>query len=154
MPESLFKQVMRRCGHGLPAVQTLAHKCNTSLTATAIRYTQFTDDPVAVIVSTGDRINYCIMSDTIRELKRLPRIKKGDPLPANTETAKFNSDSDNVTRAKRAEGASSLDDWFDGAPQIEMNEDVIGLGSYGKTLTILYAAEWPDEDDDEDDDDD
>lgn len=53
---------------------------------------------------------------------------------------------------RRAEGSSYLDDWFDGAPQVEVNEDVVGLGSYGKTLTVLFTDEdLEDEDDDEDD---
>jgi Zn-dependent peptidase ImmA (M78 family) len=150
MPETLFLREMRRSGQGLQAIRLLAETCKTSLTATAIRYAKFTDDPVAVVVSTGDRIDYCIMSDTIRELKGLTWIKRGDSLPTDTATAEFNSDPDNVTGAENAEGASYLDDWFDGAPQIEMSEDVIGLGSYGKTLTVLYAEEWPEEEEDDD----
>lgn len=147
MPESLFKQAMRCCEQGLPAIQTLADTCKTSLTATAIRYAKFSDDPVAVVVSTGTQIDYCVMSDTIRELKGLTWIKKGDPVPADTATVEFNGDPDNVSGAETAEGSSYLDDWFDGAPRVQMNEDVIGLGSYGKTLTVLYAEEWPDEED-------
>lgn len=152
MPPTLFKRVMRQSGQGLPTIQALAETCKTSLTATAIRYAKFTDDPVAVIVSTGDRIDYCIMSDTIRDLKGLTWIKKGDQVPDDTATAEFNDDPDNVIGAETAEGSSYLDDWFDGAPQVEMNEDVIGLGSYGKTLTVLFAEDWPDEDEEDDDD--
>jgi hypothetical protein len=49
---------------------------------------------------------------------------------------------------------SLLSDWFDGPHDIEMNEDVVGLGRYGRTLTVLFTSEvLPDEDDrfDEDD---
>lgn len=153
MPETLFRREMRRSGQGLQAIRSLAETCKTSLTATAIRYAKFTHDPVAIIVSTGSEIDYCIMSDEIRELKGLTWIKRGDPLPSDTTTAEFNDDPDNVIAAKTAEGTSYLDDWFDGAPKIEMNEDVIGLGSYGKSLTVLYAEEWPDEEESDEDDD-
>jgi hypothetical protein len=36
-----------------------------------------------------------------------------------------------------------LDDWFDG-PDIEISEEVIGLGEYGRTLTVLHAESLPD----------
>jgi hypothetical protein len=42
-----------------------------------------------------------------------------------------------------------------GPQSIELCEDVIGLGSYGKTLTVLHGIEFPDdqnEDEDEDED--
>ena len=32
-----------------------------------------------------------------------------------------------------------LDEWLDGAPRMEMKEDVVGLGHYGKTLTVLFT---------------
>jgi hypothetical protein len=38
-----------------------------------------------------------------------------------------------------------LQDWFGGPYDIEITEDVIGLGSYGKTLTVLYDIDLPDE---------
>jgi hypothetical protein len=48
-----------------------------------------------------------------------------------------------------------LDDWFDDAPEIEMKEDVVGLGSYGRTLTVLFTSEAIDvEEDDASDDED
>ena len=34
-----------------------------------------------------------------------------------------------------------LDEWLDGAPRIEMKEDVVGLGHYGKSLTVLFSEE-------------
>ncbi len=34
-----------------------------------------------------------------------------------------------------------LDEWLEGAPRLEMKEDVIGLGHYGKSLTVLFTEE-------------
>jgi hypothetical protein len=39
-----------------------------------------------------------------------------------------------------------LDDWFDG-PDTEISEEVIGLGEYGRTLTVLRAESLPDPED-------
>ena len=34
-----------------------------------------------------------------------------------------------------------MDGLLDGAPRIKMKEDVVGLGHYGKTLTVLFTNE-------------
>lgn len=64
MPRPLFTDAMRRAGDGLAAIEALKDLCQTSLTATAIRYTQCSPrDQMAVVLSTGTQINYCFMSD-------------------------------------------------------------------------------------------
>ena len=67
------------------------------------------------------------------------------PLTANTE---------NVRNAARDKGKSALQDWLGGPHRQTVVEEVFGLGSYGKTLTVLTGMEPPDEVEDEDDDDD
>jgi IrrE N-terminal-like domain len=153
MPEQLFCKALDRAGSGLKAIEKLARECKTSITATAIRYSMFTAEAVAVIVSNGRQIDFCFMSDRIRDLRGITWIKKGDLLPTDTTTENFNRDPSNVEQARRKEGASFLDDWFDGAPQVEVNEDVIGLGGYGKTLTLLFTDEDVDQEDEIDEED-
>jgi len=151
MPDILFRKAVDGAGTGFSAIEKLAKQCKTSITSTAIRFTQFTDEAVAVIVSSGERIDYCFMSDRIHDLRGITWIKKGDPLPSGT-TLDFNGDVSNIEQARQEEGTCFLDDWFDGAPQVEVNEDVVGLGSYGKTLTVLFTDEELEDDDEEDDD--
>lgn len=151
MPDTLFSKAVNNAGTGFSAIEKLAKLCKTSITSTAIRFTQFTDEAVAVIVSSGRQIDYCFMSDQIRDLRGITWIKKGDTLPNGT-TLDFNGDASNIEEARQEEGSCYLDDWFDGAPQVEVNEDVVGLGSYGKTLTVLFTDEAL-EDDEEDEDD-
>ena len=153
MPEPQFRKEVNGAGSGFQAIERLAKLFQTSITATAIRYIQFTDDAVAVIVSSCRQIDYCFMSDRIRDLRGIAWIKKGDMLPAGTTTARFNRDPSNIQDASEADGTCSLDDWFEGAPGVEVNEDVVGLGNYGKTLTVLFTdEELEDEDEYEDDD--
>jgi hypothetical protein len=45
--------------------------------------------------------------------------------------------------------APSLKDWFGGRLSLEIREDALGLGEYGKTLTVLHEIDIPDEDDDD-----
>lgn len=145
MPQNLFTSAMSRNGTGLTAIERLATLCKTSLTATAIRYTQCTDEPMAIVLSTGDKINYCFMSDTLKEVEGLDWIRKRDLLSKNTATFFFNKDTVRVNRADRVNGTSSLQDWFGGSLNTEITEEVRGLGNYGKTLTVLTASNLPDE---------
>ena len=53
----------------------MADLCETSLTATAIRYAELSSDAVAVIVSMGKVIDYCIMSDAMKSLPQLTWLR-------------------------------------------------------------------------------
>jgi Zn-dependent peptidase ImmA (M78 family) len=141
MPEKLFTEAIDEAGQGFPAIQSLAELCKTSITATAIRFAKFTGDSVAIIVSSGTRVEYCFLSERLKDIKGLQWLKKGDLIAPRSTTAGFNKNQANVSEARQDDGCCSLDDWFDGAPEIEMNEDVVGLGSYGKTLTVLFTDE-------------
>jgi hypothetical protein len=73
-------------------------------------------------------------------------------LPSKSTTRSFNSNPDRVLNAERVEGESALQDWFGGTLRLSIVEDVIGLGSYGKTLTVLHGIELPEDAEDPDDD--
>lgn len=148
MPPTLFNAALNYAGEGFAAIDHLATLCKTSITATAIRFAIHSPDPVAIIVSTGRNIDYCFMSDVLREVPGLNWIRKGELVPADSATHDFNKNKDNIESAARTEAWTTLDLWFDGAPVIDMKEDVVGLGTYGKTLTVLFTDEaLPDEDD-------
>lgn len=149
MPKLLFKAECAECGEGLDAVEMLAELCVTSLTATAIRYAKLCEQPVAVVCSKGDRVEFAFMSKPLQDHRGLAWIRKGSGLPAGTATANFNADEENIRKAKRVKSTSSLDIWFDGGGDAELNEDVVGLGEYGKTLTILWAGALPDPEEEE-----
>jgi hypothetical protein len=150
MPGFLFLPALRRAGKGVAAISQLAAKCRTSLTATAIRYAQIAEDPVAVIITAGNQIEVCVLSNSLKEIRGVTGLSKGEFLPAGTPTEKFNMDVNNAGSANSTASFTSLDDWFESAPQVEMNEDVVGLGGYGKTLTVLFSDKLiEDEEDDE-----
>lgn len=153
MPEFLFRDAVDDCGLGLPALQSLADRCKTSITATAIRFVEYTRDHVAVVMSVGQQIEWCYLSESLRELKGTRWPTKGSLLPRESETASFNRDPENVAAGRTAEGAGPVSDWLDGDCEVELNEDVVGLGGYGRTLTILFTDEpLFDEEEDEDED--
>ncbi len=149
MPRYLFFPALERASQGLAAVESLAGLCKTSLHATAIRYTQCTRDPVAIIISTGNRIDHCFMSEALKAVEGINWIHKREAVPRNTPTFAFNKDAENVRRAVRIEDTSNLQDWFGGHRKIAISEDIVGLGSYEKTLTVLYDIAVPDTEDEE-----
>jgi Zn-dependent peptidase ImmA (M78 family) len=146
MPDTLFTAAMSRAGEGLTAIETLSALCVTSLTATAIRYAQGAEDAAAVVMSTGKRINYCFMSKALLEIAGPNRIKKGEALPPGCPTELFNRDSGRVSRAERTTGESDLQDWIGGPHSVALTEEVVGLGGYGRTLTVLTTQEAVDPD--------
>jgi hypothetical protein len=85
------------------------------------------------------------MSDALREVDGIDWIRKRQFVPSGTATFAFNRDTRRVSNAARADGSSNLQDWIGGRQSIELTEDAIGLGSYGKTLTVLYNIEVPEE---------
>ena len=137
MPETAFKRAIEDCEAGLACIEHLRRECETSLTATAIRYSHFTRDAVAVILSQGDTIDYCFMSEALKQARGLKFLRKGTPVPAGTVTESFNARSENIRTAQKDSGDGRLNDWMEGDKILQVTEEVVGLGSYGRTLTVL-----------------
>jgi hypothetical protein len=137
MPELPFKKAIADHDAGLGCIEALRKACETSLTATAIRYSALTSDGVAVICSTGDAIDWCFMSDGLKQAKGVSWLRKGTPVPAGTATASFNAKPENVRTGQRDAGDGRLNDWMGGERVYRITEEVVGLGQYGRTLTTL-----------------
>jgi Zn-dependent peptidase ImmA (M78 family) len=151
MPEGLFKRAADRITPGLKAIENLAELCRTSLTATSIRYALLSDDPIAVICSEQDRVQFAFLSKPLKERRGLTWIKKNSIVPRETATAEFNKTASNVLQARRVTSRSTLDCWFDCGGTLEIADEVVGLGRYGRTLTVLSAELPPEQDETEDD---
>lgn len=149
MPAPMFHAALVHAEDGLAGIEHLAGLCRTSLTATAIRYTEKATIPAAIVVSTGARIDYCFMSTSLKEFPGLQWLKKGTSLPGGVLTRAFNGNANNIAEGVRDEGTADLRDWFGGERSVEILEEVVGLGSYGKTLTVITCDTFADEDDEE-----
>ncbi len=149
MPRYLFFPAMQESGDGLPAIERLADRCKTSLHATAIRYAKCTRDAMAIVISNGKQIDHCFMSERLKDHPGIEWMRKREVLPTASLTASFNQDANNVSGAARENGETTFSDWFGGTNRMKIREDVVGLGSYGMTLTILHDIDLP-EDGDED----
>jgi Zn-dependent peptidase ImmA (M78 family) len=152
MPSIPFKRAISRVDPGIAAIESLSEECRTSLTSTAIRYAELTDDAVAIIISTGQIIDFCFLSGAMKSLPELTWLRKGSAVAPSTETAHFNSSRERILKSDRAVARIDLMDWFGGKKSIFVTEEIVGLGRYGKTLTILSSSSIGQEDDDDDDD--
>jgi len=145
MPATLFRRALAKLSPGLSSIESMAQLCHTSMTATAIRFAELSEDAVGVIMSTGATIDYAFLSDSLKSLPELTWPRKGSAVPAGTETARFNKDSERIAQAARSECNIDIMDWLGGQRSVEATEEVVGLGSYGKTLTVLTCHSIIDE---------
>lgn len=153
LPTSLVQRHLGDRQIGLEGIETLAEASLCSLTACAIRAAGCSPYPMAIIVSSGEEVRYAFMSDGFKQLGTLAYLRKGASLP-DTLTRRFNEDEANVLAGRRACAETRLRSWFGGDRHLMLDEEVVGLGSYGFTLTVLSSddlAEDPDEQDDEED---
>jgi Zn-dependent peptidase ImmA (M78 family) len=102
MPEAPFKRAIDQYDPGLDAIEAVADLCQTSRTATAIRFAELTDAAVAVIMSTGSQIDYCFLS-------RLTRIFASGsfPIPHSHDAVIFSTRGATFRALKRWQSAGS-----------------------------------------------
>ncbi|MCG6118863.1 MAG: ImmA/IrrE family metallo-endopeptidase [Aquimonas sp.] len=152
LPSGFTRKLLSNNQIGLDGILKLAETARCSVTAAAIRAAECSAYPVAIIVSKGDEIAYAFTSESFKNLGKLAFLRKGAPLPQSA-TRRFNADAANVLRAERAVGETDLATWFDGSGRIVLDEEIIGLGKYGYTLTVLTGEQLPEDPFDEEDED-
>lgn len=139
MPEDLIKPLLKRNDDGLALVRRVAGECRASLTAAAIRYARLTNSAVAVVVSTDGTVNFTIFSDGMKDAK-VRWLRPGSAIPSSSVTAQFIAEEGNVPNAQSAAGTANLSEWFECPTSHDVTEEVVGLGSYGKALTVIYSS--------------
>lgn len=151
MPTRLTREALYQAPIGLAGVQHLASIAEASLTAAAIRTAECAPYPVAIIVSEHEQVVYGFLSESFKKLGKLRFLRKGDPLP-HTGTRSFNGLADNIQLGRSICRQTTLAEWFGDSSDIRLDEEIIGLGSYGYTLTVLSSealTDDPDETEDE-----
>lgn len=142
MPAGSVRALLSKMPVGLDAIAALKDRAIVSMTAAAIACARHADHPLAIIVSRGHKVDYAFLSESFRKLGRLTFPRKGQPIPAGA-TAGFGADPDKIRKGRRAVGQCRLGDWFDSARDLELDEEVIGLGRSGRILTVLSSENLP-----------
>ncbi len=154
MPTRPCRRLLGKFEPGLAAVEALAAACRTSLSATAIRVAELSEDAIAVVMSTAGVVDYCFLSETMQGLPQLTLPRKGFPVPRGTATHAFANGAPNRHRP-RIEAECDILDWLGGSRSLPATEEILHLAGYGKTLTLLTVPAlldqtFQDEDEDED----
>lgn len=152
MPEDLFKSAMDGRDLSLEALTEVAELCITSLTSTAFRWVELSKRPCGLVMSDGRTIITAYFSETMKTLLSLAYLK-GQSVPFGSITHTFLKDPVKITSTDRLAGQSNAIDWFGKGQQVTLREEVIGLGAYGRTLTLLIPDVKFDDDYDDDNED-
>ncbi len=105
---------------------------------------------MAVVVSKSEHICYGFLSEGFKRLGQMNFPRKGAKLPQST-TLDFNADPQNVLMGRSVCQQTTLEHWFGGPAGCDLDEEVVGLGSYGFTLSVFSSEELPDEPDGDND---
>ena len=150
LPTKLVTNVLRKGQIGLAGISELSDASKCSLTACAIRAAECSPYPMAIVVSKGEHICYGFLSEGFKRLGQITYPRKGAKLP-DSATLNFNGDLQNVLLGRSVCQQTSLEHWFGGPTGCVLDEEVVGLGSYGFTLSVFSSEDLPDDLDDEDD---
>lgn len=153
MPSFLVRQLITASEVGLDGIRDLAATAEVSLTAAAIRVAQCASLPICIVMSEGSAVRYAFPSEAFKSLGKNIFLRKGTSLPANSTTARFNALSNNIAQGRQVIGEAHLQDWFATDRNPVLDEQAVGLGAYGFTLTVLSSdalAADPDQDEDDD----
>lgn len=137
MPENLFKDRLTEFEKGITCIEAMSKLCNTSLTATAIRYAELTEDKVIILVSTNSIIDYCCISNAAFNLKEIEIPKKGTRIPQATATERIFNDSSLMFNQDSVYLETDFRDWLECRKSKAAIEEAKGLGKYGKVLTVI-----------------
>jgi Zn-dependent peptidase ImmA (M78 family) len=147
MPDRFVRPMIRKLAGGLVAVRALAEQFRTSLSAAAIRYAAVADEPVVVIVSKDGVIEWASRPPMVWAHDWARKPLKKEWAPRRSATRRLGLNSDRVRRGDEDHDSTLLCEWFDGAPnRLEVAEEAVGLGAYGRVLTVLRIPDLPDPD--------
>lgn len=140
IPARFIEQPFARKAPSFELISEWADKLSTSLTATALRFTRFTREPVAVIYSFRGTIQYFQPSSEFMELGVFPDIKQ--PVGSNTGARKLFGGGNVPQQWQEVRAA----EWFREDKNAFDREDIIrewsiGMPNYEAVLSLLWVNE-------------
>lgn len=152
MPKSMCKPLINKSLDGMAAVASLAANCKTSLVAAALRYTEIGHLPAGVLQCFNGRVEFCATHPLQTHVGWARPLIRNAKVPADSATWRLSEDKQAILRGGEDSDNASASDWFSGADgKAGLIEEAIGLGRFGRTLTLLTLENAEaDENEDED----
>lgn len=143
VPMRAARTVLAKSGTGLSAVRAIEASFATSLVCAGVRYANLTFDHASVILSHGKVIEWASCSTSMQQHRWARARKKGAWSPPRSMTYALARSAERVEAGEEGSSEGTLAEWFDGAPDVPVSEEVVGLGPYGRVLTVLTCAKLP-----------
>jgi hypothetical protein len=144
MPERWARPLARLSPPTVATIRGLAADFGVSLTCAAVRYAELTDQATAVVVSREGQVEWVAFSERFREHGWSRRAWKRELVPRHTPTFRLGRAGTRVHGGEEDGGTCLLCTWFEGAPEmVAVDEEAVGLGAYGRVITILSADKLP-----------
>lgn len=142
LPERFFAHLCQEREPSLDYISQLAHTFNVSLTATALRYLQFSDEPLAVVFSQDSQIEWFRGSRDFQELREDLGVfvDVRSRLDPSSHAAKF-FQGESVPMGPKPVDACA---WFlPGRYRSDatIQEESVAMPTYNAVLTLLWVDE-------------
>lgn len=148
MPGRWARPVVDMLPVGLDAIRTLSDRFEASLSSAAVRYAQLAAAPVAVVLARGDSIEWVCASPEVQQADffRYNAIRTAT-IPQGSATRRLATTPDAVLAGEQDSSTDLLCEWFPRAPKdLEVVVDALGLGAYGRVLSLLFCPDLPEPD--------
>lgn len=153
MPKHLCRPLINRSRDGLTAVLHLANQCETSLTAAALRYAEIGQLPIGIVQAYQGKVEFCAAYPMQAHVGWAHPLMRNAKVPADSATHRLSADRDAILHSGEDSDSCEAGDWFPSADRkAGLIEEVIGLGKFGRTLTVLTLDPERTQDEDEEDD--
>lgn len=147
MPARFVKPLIGHLGNGIAGVQTIAARFDVSLSAAAIRFAQFAVSPTVVLLSKDGVVEWAATSPALWSHRWAKRSWKGDWAPRGSGTRRIAGAAEKVVSGATDGSTLLLCEWLDGAPpDVQAEEEAVGLGTYGRVLTVISSPDLKDSD--------
>lgn len=144
MPGKWAKDLIEGMAPEVDGIRSLQQTFGTSLSCAAVRFAELTQHAAAVILSHEGQVEWVALSGRLREHRWARRSWKREFVPEGTASRALSRDEMAVGKSETVDGAGLLCEWFEGAPaEVEVDEEALGLGRYGRVLTVLSANALP-----------
>jgi Zn-dependent peptidase ImmA (M78 family) len=143
VPSVFVNQVLSGVTHGLAAVRLLAEEFDISLSCAAVRYAAATPDPVLVVLSRDGIVEWTCCASCVRDHRWHRNLGRGDWSPPRSATATVMRSAELVRESAVRTRTDVLPSWVEGAPAVAILEEALGLGAWGRVLTVLACEELP-----------
>lgn len=149
MPADLFRVMISDSEVGLDGILSVANQCKTSLTATAIRFATLTDTPLGIVISRDGRVVFSCYSKALKAICDHDKPTRGEQLPRKSAASRLWADPSLVRDGSMIAQSTFAGLWSDSASDELLYEESIGLGRYGRVLTVLSGEPIDEEEEDE-----